>query len=146
MSDRVSDRPKARKGGALAGWRKPVLFVIATAPIAFAIFFFVFIARSEVAFDETRCPYVEQELREVRSGVSVREERRTCQDGVEEHRWVLLRNGREPLELGRRRLEAALYEGYSWAATEPEGRVRIEILNPGQHPRVFREPAPDAGM
>jgi hypothetical protein len=141
----VSDAPKSEKGW-LTGWQKGLLFVVATAPIGFAIYAFVFMAQSEVAFDEASCPYGEPEVREVRSGVSVREDRRTCQEGVEEHRWVLLRTGREPLELGRRRLEARLYEGYSWAATEPEGRVRVEIHNPGQDPRVFREPAPDAGM
>lgn len=141
----MSSEPPKGKGG-LTGWRKVVLFVLATAPIGFAIYSFVFMAQSEIAFDEASCPYGEPELREVRSGVSVQEERRTCQDGVEEHRWVLLRSGHEPLELGRRRLEARLYDGYSWSVTEPEGRVRIEILNPGQDPRVFREPAPDAGM
>jgi hypothetical protein len=104
-------------------------------------------ARSEHAFDETRCPYREGEVREVREGLSVQEELRACQDGVEERRWILDRDGRT-LELGRRRLEARLFEGYTWTAAEDaEGRVRIEIRQPGHDQvRVFREPARDAGV
>lgn len=129
------------------GWKKPLLVVLATAPIGFAIFAFVFMAQYERAFDESRCPYEELETRAIAEGVAVREDRRVCQDDIEEHRWVILRDGRRELELGRRPLERHYYRGaYRWTAQESDGRVRIEIENPGLDMRAFREPHPDAGL
>lgn len=125
--------------------QKAGLVILATAPIGFAIFFFGFIVESELAFDEATCPYEEIEVREVAEGIRVREEERTCQPGVEEHRWVLLREGEDDLEFGQRRLQAELYEEYSWSARVQDDRVWLEILNPGQDVRIFRGPAPDAG-
>lgn len=123
-----------------SGWKRPILIVLATAPIGLAIFSFVFMARSELAFDETRCPFRNGEVRLVREGVSVREDSRTCEEGVEERRWVLMRDGEEPREIGRRRLASTYFEnGYGWSASEEQGRVRLEIRNPGHDPRVFRE-------
>lgn len=130
----------------LAGWKRPLLIVLATAPLLVVAFSLFLMSRSELAFDEARCPYERGEERLVHAGVSVREDTRACAPGVEEHRWILLRDGEEPLELGRRRLDARYYRGYTWTAREERGRVSIEIRNPGQEPRVFREPAPDAGQ
>jgi len=126
--------------------KKIALIILATAPIGFAIFSFLFMVKSEMAFDEAVCPYAEIETREITSGIRVREDGRTCEPGVVEHRWVLLQDGEEDLAIGQRRLLAELYEGYSWSARVEEERVRLEILNPGQDPRVFRSPSPDAGM
>ncbi len=136
-----------------SGWKRPLLIVLATAPIAALAFIVIFVGRGNIAFDESRCPYREHELREVSETIDVREDTRRCQEDVEEHRWVLLRHGEEPLELGRRRLPVAQYAGYRWTATEEplssdagvvEGqrRVKIEIHTRDLAPRTFREPAP----
>lgn len=148
----------------LTGWKRVVAIIVATAPIGIALFSFAFMARSERAFDESRCPYELVELREVEPEareeeeeseaeeaelppIFVREDAHTCEEGVEEHRWVLIREGEPEVPMGLRRLEAHLYEGYSWTASIEGGRVGISISNPGQeHPRVFREAAPDAGV
>lgn len=127
----------------MKGWKRPLLIVLATAPIGIAIFAFAIMARSELAFDEESCPYEEREERTA-GAARVVEQARTCQDGVEEHRWLLYREGFAPIELGRRRLDARYYEGYSWTAEEEDSRVRIEITNPGLPMRAFREPGPDA--
>jgi len=120
--------------------KKAILVILATAPIGFAIFAFVFMARSELAFDESTCPFVQRETREVADGVRVREDERTCQPGVEEHRWVVLREGEEERTVGQRRLSAELYESYSWTAELRNDQVRIEITDSSQdHPRVFNE-------
>lgn len=141
MRDDDDDEERESPGG----WKRPVLIVLATAPVLVAVGALVFIVRSELAFDEERCPYVDGEARVVREGLSVREDARECQPGVEEHRWVVLREGEEPREIGRRRLESRYFEGdYDWSAHEEEGRVRLEIRNPGQDLRVFREREPDA--
>ncbi|HJL20203.1 MAG TPA: hypothetical protein RMH99_31340 [Sandaracinaceae bacterium LLY-WYZ-13_1] len=132
--------------GGLAGWKKALLVVLATAPIGVIAFSLFFMARYESDFDEARCPFEATETRPVRDGLSVREDRRVCQPGIEERRWVVLREGFAPLELGRRPLDEAAYESYEWSATEEHGRVRIEIDNPGHDPRVFREPALDSGL
>jgi hypothetical protein len=132
--DRDDDEPESR------GWKRPLLIVLATAPIGIALLFFAFMAQNEAAFDEARCPYREDgEVRLVRAGVRVRRDERTCQEGVAEHRWVLLRDGEPPVEIGRRRLEARFFEGQTLSVAEEEGRVRLEIRNPGMEPRVFRE-------
>lgn len=130
----------------VSGWKRPLLIVVATAPIGVVLVLFAFMARYEAAFDESRCPYEASEVRVVRLGLEVREDVRTCQPGVEEHRWVVLREGFDPLEIGRRPLNAADYRGYSWTASEEEGRVHLEIRNPGHEPRVFREPPLDSEL
>lgn len=145
------------EGRGRGGWKRPLLFVLATAPIGLAVFSFVFMARSELAFDEARCPYREDGAeRVIRPGLVVREDVRRCQDGVEEHRWVLMREGRAAQEIGRRRLESRFFAGaYRWTAeeelvvpdggTEGELLVRLRIYNPGLDRRSFREPSADAG-
>ncbi len=127
--------------------RKAVLVVIATAPIGLAIFSFIFMARSELAFDEATCPFVEREVRQVAEGIRVREEERTCQPGVEEHRWVVLRDGEPDYPIGQRRLSAEIYEDYSWSAELRGTHVRLEIDDGTlEFPRVFNERLPDAGV
>lgn len=143
----MSEDRKDRDAPESRGWKRPLLIVLATAPLGVIALAFAFMARSEIAFDESRCPYGEDgEVRLVRQGVRVREDVRRCQEGVEEHRWVLLREGEPPVEIGRRRLDRPYFEGdYRWSAVEEDGRVRLEIENPGQPPRVFRERR-DAGV
>lgn len=127
-------------------WKWPFLFVLATAPIAIIAFSMFFMAQNELAFDEVRCPFEEGETRLVSPGVSVREDARTCQEDVEEHRWVLHREGQAPREIARRRLEARYFEGdYRWTAAVEEGEVEIEIVNPGHGSRIFREHSELAG-
>lgn len=128
--------------------QKPALVLLATAPIGILFFSFVFMARYEAAFDEETCPYVEVETRELSEGASMREDRRACQEGIEERRWVLMREGEAELELGRRPLDAESYAGdYSWtAAIDDEDRATVDIRNPGHEMRRFREPSPDSGL
>lgn len=128
-------------------WRKPLLVLAAVAPIGVVLYIVAFQARYELAFDEENCPYVEVELREVGPGVTVREDRRSCLDGVEERRWVVHRSGHRPFELARRPLEAAAYgQGYAWDAEDDGTQVRVVVRNPGLEPRSFREPGPDSGL
>jgi len=127
--------------------RKAILVLIATAPIGLAIFSFLFMVRSELAFDETTCPFVEREVRELAEGIRIREEERTCQSGIEEHRWVVLRDGEEDYPIGQRRLSAELYADYSWTAEVRGTHVRLEITDPSlDFPRVFNERLEDAGV
>ena len=126
--------------------RKAILVALALAPVGLLLFSMVFMARNEAAFDES-CPYAEVEVRQVTEGVRVREEARACQPGVEEHRWILLREGAAEEPIGLRRLDAALYRDYRWEATiREDGRVRLEIINEDLDPRVFNEPHDDAGV
>jgi hypothetical protein len=134
--ERLKNHPVARA----------ILIVVATAPIAVVIFAFVFMARSEIAFDESSCPFRERETRPISDGRSIREDVRICQDGVEEHRWTLVRRGRRSLELGRERLESRTYEGYAWSASDDaEGYASVELEVRGRGARHFRERLPDAG-
>ena len=79
----------------------------------------------------------------VDAGVSVREDARRCLDEVEEHRWSVVREGGEPLDLGRYPLEAALVEvGFPWEARIEDGRVIVDVTNEGRGTFTLREPAP----
>jgi hypothetical protein len=113
-------------------------------PAALAIGIFVFIARFGMAHDESRCPFREVETRRVATGLEVREEARRCLPEVEEHRWLVLREGGEPRELGRYpRRTAQPGQGLPWRARERDGRVIVTVTNVGRGDIVFREPPPD---
>ena len=98
-------------------WKRPLLILLATAPLLVVGFSFVHMWQYEAAFDESTCPFVEGETREVADGVRVREDARTCQPEVEQHRWVLLRDGREPQPIALRVLGAEDWNGYTWTAS-----------------------------
>ncbi len=122
-----------------------VLILVATLPAGIAIGIFIFIARFSMAHDESRCPFREVEARAVSADAIVREESRQCLPEVEEHRWVLLRQDRGELELGRYPLEQ-IGRGFPWHADLEEGRVVVTVTNEGRGDIVFREPTPDGGI
>lgn len=110
-------------------------------PAVLALFIFGFIVRYGWAHDEDRCPWHDVETRALDGDVSVREDARRCLDEVEEHRWLVLRDGEEPLDLGRYPLEAALIEtGFPWTAHVEDGRVVIDVTNEGRGTFTLREP------
>lgn len=118
-----------------------VLVVLGTLPALLSIAIFVFIARFQLAHDETRCPFHEVETRDVAPGLRVREDARRCLPEIEEHRWLVVRAGAEPLELGRFPLEAEQMErGFPWTAEVEDGRAVLTITNEGRGELVFREP------
>lgn len=124
----------------MKSWQRPILIVLATAPIGIIAFIMFFMMRSEWAFDEARCPFEEVELRLVHEAASMREDERACQEGVEEHRWVLLREGQAPHEIARRRMDAEYFRGaYAWTAADEGGNIVLTIRTPGQEERTFRE-------
>jgi hypothetical protein len=120
------------------------LAVIAVAPaVILVLLIAAFVARSELAHDESTCPFEEVGRRDLGGGVIVIDEGRSCQEGVEEHRWVVHRGG-ATREIGRRRLMSDLYaeERYRWTATVDDGQVRIAIENDGTESARFREGEP----
>ncbi|MDQ3030826.1 MAG: hypothetical protein M3Y87_00250 [Myxococcota bacterium] len=121
------------------------VIAIAIFPAFAAIGIFLFIARFSMAHDEGRCPFSEVETRAAGERVSVREESRRCLPEIEEHRWIVVREGRPELELGRFPLESEQIEqGFPWVAVEEEGRAVVTVTNEGRGELVFREPPPDA--
>ena len=119
----------------------PVVVFVGALPAVFAVFIFGFIVRYGWAHDEDRCPFHEVETRTIDATVAVREDERRCIDEVEDHRWVVLRAGSEPLDLGRFPLEAALVDvGFPWEARLEEGRVVVDVTNEGHGTFTLREP------
>ena len=112
--------------------------VFAPAAILFALVTF-FVARTEYMHDESRCPFAEVETRALSSGEESLEEKRTCQEGVEEHRWILVRQDGSTRELGRRRLMTPQYDRYDWSVRDEGGSVVVVVENEGVEDATFRE-------
>jgi hypothetical protein len=118
-------------------WLRYVLLPGLIGPVLVLGFIFV----SELAHDETRCPYVRGETRALSSGVSVREDRRNCLWDVEDHRFSVIRGVQEHT-LGRRRFRAdAFSQGhYEWQAElSADDEVRVHVKNQGHRNATFRE-------
>ena len=63
-------------------------------------------------------------------------------DDAQEHRWMVQRPGKQPVELARRRLSPELFaEGaYRWTLTlEDDGGVILELENRGFDTRSYLE-------
>lgn len=101
-----------------------------------------FVARTVYMHDEERCPFERVEVRDVAAGIDVLEEKRVCQEGVEEHRWLVVREDGARREVGRRRLLQPAYEDYRWTATLEDGQVHIEVENEGVEAAHWREEPP----
>lgn len=101
-----------------------------------------FVARTEYMHGESRCPWVEVESRPVGSHGRVVDEGRSCQEGVEEHRWTLHRDDGTRRELGRRRLMTSQFERYDWTASAEDGSIVVVVRNDDVEDATFRETAP----
>jgi hypothetical protein len=121
----------------LPRWTMYVLVPGAIAPVLILGFIFV----SELAHDETRCPFDRRSEQQLSDGVRVREDARSCLPGIEEHRYSALRAGSERV-LGRRRFARNAFDPsrYRWRAElSPQGEVRVTVDNDGHAQAVFRE-------
>ena len=104
----------------------------------------VLVTRTEMAFDEARCPFARVSVRTVADDLRVADERRQCVPGLVEHRWLALRPGKPPNEVGRRRLATSLFapDAYTWTAEPaPHGLVKVHLLftNPSTRPSLYEE-------
>lgn len=100
-----------------------------------------FIFVTELAHDETRCPYVRGESRVLAAEISVREDHRNCLWDVEDHRFSVIRDGAEHI-LGNRRFRAEAFApgNYSWSAElDAKNQVHVSIRNEGHPDARFRE-------
>jgi hypothetical protein len=119
-----------------------VIVVIGALPAVFALLIFGFIVRYSVAHDPETCPYQPGEARVLRDGLSVREDSRSCLDDVDDHRWVVLRDGYDELSLGNLPLMGD-GEGFTWDARLDEDRVVVEVSIRDRGELTFREPERD---
>lgn len=126
--------------------RRRVLEWIAIALVVPSVVLFVgvslFVAITEYAHDESRCPFERVGERTLVDGtIVVQEDRRSCVEGVEERRWIVRRPDRGPREVARRRLSSDFFEPsrYRWRAALEDDWVHIRIENDGVSPAVFRE-------
>jgi hypothetical protein len=125
-------------------WWLPIVVFVGALPAVFAILIFVFLMRSGCAHDESRCPFHDVETRVIDTRTSVREQARQCVSDIEEHRWEVVRDGAEPLELGRLPHER-LGQPIPWTARIEDARVIIDVTNEPRGELTLREPFPDGG-
>lgn len=106
-------------------------------PLLILVFIFV----TEIAHNETRCPYAHGESRALGPQVLVREDSRNCLWDVEDHRFSVVRGSDERV-LGRRRFrrEAFAPGKYSWSAElDAKDQVHVRVQNEGHSEAQFRE-------
>ena len=104
----------------------------------------LFVARSEWAHSEERCPFQIEERRSAPDGGVVFEEVRSCEDGVEERRWRVVNSEGEERVFGVRRLPGQMFgpDAYRWESGWEDGGLTITVENEGAETRTFREPPP----
>lgn len=109
--------------------------------VVLVVTIFALVLRSESAHDEASCPFQELSERKLKSA-TVREQMRACVPEAEEHRWLLSRDGKPEVELGRKRLPKERFTATrtKWTLSPDEGNeviLRIEV--DGQMLSEFRE-------
>lgn len=111
--------------------------------VALVLVIFGFIVRSESAHDEAKCPFARKDERAV-GEVLVVEEARRCVPEAEEHRWLVMRDGKA-IEFARKRLHTESFEQASWSAEADEnGLVVLRLSVADKEVAEFREvDAPD---
>jgi hypothetical protein len=108
------------------------------------VFVLGFIFVDELAHEEERCPYVHGETRPLGRDVYVREDTRVCIGDVEDHRYSVIRAGRER-SLARRRFRAEAFAAgrYEWKAElSDQDEVRLHVKNLGHEAANYREGTP----
>jgi hypothetical protein len=103
---------------------------------------FIFI--SEMAHDPSRCPYELGSAKSLSDTIAVREDKRNCLWGVEDHRYSVVRGAQE-ITLGRRRFRAEAFapDHYSWSAKLLSAdEVQVNVHNQGHADATFREGTP----
>jgi hypothetical protein len=121
----------------LPHWARYLIVPGLFGPVLILVFIFV----TELAHNETRCPYVSGETRVLGPEVSVREDHRNCLWDVEDHRFSVIRAGHEQV-LGRRRFRAEAFApgNYTWSAElDARDQVHVSIKNEGHSDAQFRE-------
>lgn len=106
-------------------------------PLLILVFIFV----TELAHNETRCPYNAGETRALNPQVAVREDSRNCLWDVEDHRFTVIRGSDEHV-LGRRRFRKQAFASgnYSWSAElDAKDQVHVRVQNEGHADAQFRE-------
>jgi len=100
----------------------------------------VSVAMNNYEYREEKYPFTHVELRLV-GAAHIHEQKRQSGERTEERRWLLIREGREPIELGRRSLHRGFFSPtlYRWRAIEEGGRVRVEIEIDDKRPMTFGE-------
>lgn len=137
MSESAAEEPEKPF---LPRWSRYVIIPGVVGPVL--IFGFIFV--NQFSHDETRCPYIQGEKREVAPSVFVRDDHRNCLGNVEDHRYSVIRDGYEK-EIGFRRFDAQAFEPgkYQWQAKiSPQGEVSVDIHVDGHEDRSFREGTP----
>ncbi len=125
--------------------RKKVLKYIGMALSALSVLtvvtVFALILRNESAFDEQSCPFEPAGERPFDGG-KVIEEKRTCVNGIAEHRFIIARPNQKPFELARKRLAAERFDNgrFAWDFwLDEQKRLVINMVVEGKPSSEFRE-------
>ena len=125
-------------------WWLPLVVIMGAAPAVLALIIFGVIVRYSWAHDLDRCPYTLGTPRDLREGVAVREDHRQCMEDVEDHRWVVVREGMDDLPLGNLPLMGTNVT-VEWAARLEEDHAIVDVTIPERGDLTFREPERNVG-
>jgi len=115
--------------------------VFAVGAVGTAVLAFLAAMTTVIAHDDQRCPFHPFGAATMFEGVRIEEQARVCDRRLEEHRWLVVRAGQAPKEVGRRRLPRSLFAppGFSWSARREGNGVLVEVRAPGIPTVYLRE-------
>jgi len=109
--------------------------------VVLVVSIFALVVRSERAHDEVSCPFTKLSERSL-GAATVIEESRSCVPEAEERRWLVQRQGKSLVELGRKRLpkERFTADRTKWTLTLDKGQqLLLNIEVDGRPLSEFRE-------
>ncbi len=134
----MSIMPKSRVTEQRQALVRKLGIAVSALMVVLVVTVFALVVRSESAHDEATCPFSKLSERKI-GAATVIEEVRSCVPEAEERRWLVQRQGRAPIEFGRKRLPKERFADGRTKWTLAEDKSKRLLLNIEVDGRPFSE-------